>query len=259
MRAADAHKLPAGGALAVDRQGFSAAVTEALEQSSAHHHRARRSRRPCRPPTGVRSIIATGPLTSAAAGRQHRAGHGRRPSGLLRRHRAHRASRIRSISTSPGSSRAMTRRARAAAWPITSICRWTKPNIAAFVAALLAGEKTDFKEWEKSTPYFEACLPIEVMAARGLETLRFGPMKPVGLQRSAHRLSPSCGGAAAPGQCAGHAVEHGGLPDQAETWRAGAHLPHHSGTGECRNSRGWAACTATPSSIRRACWTRNCG
>ena len=50
-----------------------------------------------------------------------------------------------------------------------------------FVAALLAGEKTDFKEWEKSTPYFEACLPIEVMAARGVETLRFGPMKPVGL------------------------------------------------------------------------------
>ena len=50
-----------------------------------------------------------------------------------------------------------------------------------FVAALLAGEKTDFKEWEKSTPYFEACLPIEVMAERGEDTLRFGPMKPVGL------------------------------------------------------------------------------
>jgi methylenetetrahydrofolate--tRNA-(uracil-5-)-methyltransferase len=58
-----------------------------------------------------------------------------------------------------------------------------------FVAALLDGEKTDFKEWEKSTPYFEACLPIEVMAARGEETLRFGPMKPVGLSdpRSAVR------------------------------------------------------------------------
>ena len=51
----------------------------------------------------------------------------------------------------------------------------------AFIAALLAGEKTEFKEWEKSTPYFEGCLPIEVMAARGAETLRFGPMKPVGL------------------------------------------------------------------------------
>jgi methylenetetrahydrofolate--tRNA-(uracil-5-)-methyltransferase len=57
-----------------------------------------------------------------------------------------------------------------------------RPHYETFVAALLAGEKTDFKEWEKSTPYFEACLPIEVMAARGLETLRFGPMKPVGLE-----------------------------------------------------------------------------
>ncbi len=52
----------------------------------------------------------------------------------------------------------------------------------AFVAALLAGEKTDFKEWEKTTPYFEACLPIEVMAQPRRRTLRFGPMKPVGLQ-----------------------------------------------------------------------------
>jgi methylenetetrahydrofolate--tRNA-(uracil-5-)-methyltransferase len=51
---------------------------------------------------------------------------------------------------------------------------------------LLAAEKTDFKEWEKSTPYFEACLPIEVMAERGVETLSFGPMKPVGL-RDPHR------------------------------------------------------------------------
>src|SRR5206468_8485870 len=57
-----------------------------------------------------------------------------------------------------------------------------RPQYEAFVAALLAGEKTDFKEWEKSTPYFEACLPIEVMAARGLQTLAFGPMKPVGLK-----------------------------------------------------------------------------
>ena len=50
-----------------------------------------------------------------------------------------------------------------------------------FIAGLLDGEKTDFKEWEKSTPYFEGCLPIEIMAARGEDTLRFGPMKPVGL------------------------------------------------------------------------------
>ena len=53
--------------------------------------------------------------------------------------------------------------------------------VRAFVAALNEGEKTEFKEWEKDTPYFEGCMPIEVMAARGVETLRFGPMKAVGL------------------------------------------------------------------------------
>ena len=74
-------------------------------------------------------------------------------------------------------------------------CPMDETQYRAFVAALLAGEKTDFKEWEKSTPYFEGCLPIEVMAARGVETLRFGPMKPVGLTRPAHRHGgpmPSC-------------------------------------------------------------------
>ncbi|HUV32568.1 MAG TPA: methylenetetrahydrofolate--tRNA-(uracil(54)-C(5))-methyltransferase (FADH(2)-oxidizing) TrmFO, partial [Devosiaceae bacterium] len=60
-------------------------------------------------------------------------------------------------------------------------CPLTKPEYEAFIDALLAGEKTSFKEWEASTPYFDGCLPIEVMAARGRETLRYGPMKPVGL------------------------------------------------------------------------------
>src|SRR6185295_421782 len=60
-------------------------------------------------------------------------------------------------------------------------CPMNAAEYEAFVAALLSGEKTEFKEWEKSTPYFEGCLPIEVMAARGPDTLRFGPMKPVGL------------------------------------------------------------------------------
>ncbi len=60
-------------------------------------------------------------------------------------------------------------------------CPLDENEYRAFIDALLAGEKTEFKEWEKSTPYFEGCLPVEVMAARGFETLRFGPMKPVGL------------------------------------------------------------------------------
>ncbi len=57
----------------------------------------------------------------------------------------------------------------------------TREQYEAFVEALMTGGKTEFKEWEKSTPYFDGCLPIEVMAERGAETLRFGPMKPVGL------------------------------------------------------------------------------
>ncbi|NDF13067.1 MAG: methylenetetrahydrofolate--tRNA-(uracil(54)-C(5))-methyltransferase (FADH(2)-oxidizing) TrmFO, partial [Proteobacteria bacterium] len=60
-------------------------------------------------------------------------------------------------------------------------CPMTKEQYEAFIAAIIAGDKTEFKEWEKDTPYFEGCLPIEVMASRGLETLRYGPMKPVGL------------------------------------------------------------------------------
>jgi methylenetetrahydrofolate--tRNA-(uracil-5-)-methyltransferase len=60
-------------------------------------------------------------------------------------------------------------------------CPMDEPQYRGFIAALIAGEKTEFKDWEKSTPYFEGCLPIEVMASRGEETLRFGPMKPVGL------------------------------------------------------------------------------
>ena len=60
-------------------------------------------------------------------------------------------------------------------------CPMTKAEYLAFHAALVAGEKSMFKEWEENTPYFDGCMPIEVMAERGLDTLRFGPMKPVGL------------------------------------------------------------------------------
>ena len=60
-------------------------------------------------------------------------------------------------------------------------CPLDEAQYRAFVAAVLAGDKHEFKAWESSTPYFEGCLPIEVMAERGPETLRFGPMKPVGL------------------------------------------------------------------------------
>ena len=124
-----------------------------------------------------------------------------------------------------------------------------------FVAALLAGEKTDFKEWEKSTPYFEACLPIEVMAARGEDTLRFGPMKPVGLSDPRTGIAALCRGAAAPGQSAGHACGTwwASRPSSNMASRPASSAPFRGWRKP--NSPGWAGCTATPSSIRRACWT----
>jgi methylenetetrahydrofolate--tRNA-(uracil-5-)-methyltransferase len=188
MRAADAHKLPAGGALAVDRHGFSAAVTGALQNHPRITIR-REEVTALPPPEWGKSIIATGPLTSAALG----AAIGE-ATGLDRlaffdaiAPIVHRESinfdiawfQSRYDKEGPGGGVADYINL-----PLD------EAQYQAFVTALLDGEKTDFKEWEKSTPYFEACLPIEVMAARGLETLRFGPMKPVGLQDPRKQARP---------------------------------------------------------------------
>lgn len=180
MRMADRHKLPAGGALAVDREGFSAGVTAAL----AGHPRiaiAREEVRALPPADWGQVIVATGPLTSEslsadiarAAGQEHLAFFDAIAPII------HRDSidfetawfQSRYDKKGPGGGDA----------DYINL-PMTEDQYRGFVAALIGGEKTDFKEWEKSTPYFEACLPIEVMAARGEETLRFGPMKPVGLQ-----------------------------------------------------------------------------
>ena len=111
-----------------------------------------------------------------------------------------------------------------------------------------------------STPYFDGCLPIEVMAERGPRDAAPRADEAVRPDQSARPDSEGLRGrAAAPGQHARHAVQHGRLPDQAEARRAGAHLPHHPGPGEAPSSRGSAACTATPSSTRRSCSTRRCG
>lgn len=180
MRAADAHKLPAGGALAVDRHGFSAAVTQALE---AHPHiRIAREEVAALPPREWgHSIIATGPLTSASLGAAIGDATGQDQLAFFDAIApiVHRESvdfeiawfQSRYDKEGPGGG-------------VADYINlpMNQDQYEAFVAALLAGEKTDFKEWEKTTPYFEACLPIEVMASRGEETLRFGPMKPVGLQ-----------------------------------------------------------------------------
>lgn len=179
MRAADANQVPAGGALAVDRDGFAAAVTEAL------HAHPRITFAPGEvaglPPADWQQVvIATGPLTSAALAEAIRA---RTDESALAFFDAiapivHRDTIDMSVAwyqsrydkVGPGGNGADYIN-----------CPMTKEQYDAFVDALLSGAKTEFKEWEADTPYFDGCLPIEVMAERGRETLRHGPMKPVGL------------------------------------------------------------------------------
>jgi len=179
MRAADANQVPAGGALAVDRDGFSAAVTKAL-----HDHaliEIERGEIAGLPPSDwTNVIVATGPLTSAALANA---------IGELTDEDAlaffdaiapivHKDTIDMSLAwfqsrydkAGPGGSGADYIN-----------CPMTEEQYSAFIDALVAGEKTEFHEWEANTPYFDGCLPIEVMAARGRETLRHGPMKPVGL------------------------------------------------------------------------------
>jgi methylenetetrahydrofolate--tRNA-(uracil-5-)-methyltransferase len=180
MGCADRHKLPAGGALAVDREGFAAAVTQALEdQPNITISREEITALP--PADWGQTIIATGPLTSAALGAAIARATGADHLAFFDAIApiVHRDSidfdiawfQSRYDKEGPGGGVADYINL-----PLD------ESQYKGFVAALLAGEKTDFKEWEKSTPYFEACLPIEVMAARGEQTLAFGPMKPVGLK-----------------------------------------------------------------------------
>jgi methylenetetrahydrofolate--tRNA-(uracil-5-)-methyltransferase len=179
MRAADEHRLPAGGALAVDRHGFSDAVTRAL---NGHPDVAiAREEIASLPPEDWRNvIIATGPLTSPSLAEAVHALTGEDSLSFFDAIApiVHKESinfdvcwmQSRYDKSGPGGDGADYIN-----------CPMDETQYRAFIAALREGEKTEFKEWEKSTPYFEGCLPIEVMASRGEETLRFGPMKPVGL------------------------------------------------------------------------------
>ena len=191
------------------------------------HHRPRRGRRPAPRRLDQRDRRHR-PADLARARRGDPRPDRRVRARLLRRHRADRALRHRSTSPRPGSSRATTRARPRPSAPPTSTARWTAAEYEAFVDALLAADKTEFKDWERDTPYFEGCLPIEVMAERGRETLRFGPMKPVGLTNphapdvEALRRRP-----APPRQRARHALQHRRLPDQDEARRPGRGVPHH--------------------------------
>jgi len=176
MRAGDKHRVPAGSALAVDRDHFAAEVTRAIEQHpNITVVRERIDALPDHP-----TIIATGPLTGSMLAENITAETGQ---GALAFFDAiapivHRDSIDMDVAWM------------AARWDRGSSegggkdyinCPLDKPQYEDFVAALVDGEKMPFHDWERDTPYFEGCMPIEVMADRGPETLRYGPMKPVGL------------------------------------------------------------------------------
>ncbi|HEX5313695.1 MAG TPA: methylenetetrahydrofolate--tRNA-(uracil(54)-C(5))-methyltransferase (FADH(2)-oxidizing) TrmFO, partial [Gammaproteobacteria bacterium] len=171
MRAADVHRVPAGSALAVDRDGFAAEVTRAIaEHPKISVIRERVDALPDHP-----TIVATGPLTGSKLAEAIATETGQ---GALAFFDAiapivHRDSIDMDVAWM------------AARWDKGGKdyinCPLDKLQYEDFVAALIDGEKMPFHDWEKDTPYFEGCMPIEVMAERGPETLRHGPMKPVGL------------------------------------------------------------------------------
>src|SRR6188508_2605517 len=182
MRAADANQVPAGGALAVDRDGFSAAVTKALnDHPLIEIDRTEVGGLP--PADWGNVIVATGPLTSAPLAEAIRELTDENALAFFDAIApiVHKDSIDMSVAwfqsrydkVGPGGTGADYIN-----------CPMTRDQYDAFVADLLAGEKVDFKDWETSTPYFDGCLPVEVMAERGHETLRHGPMKPVGLTNS---------------------------------------------------------------------------
>ncbi|MEO0465755.1 MAG: methylenetetrahydrofolate--tRNA-(uracil(54)-C(5))-methyltransferase (FADH(2)-oxidizing) TrmFO [Pseudomonadota bacterium] len=176
---ADQNQVPAGSALAVDRDGFSGAVTQMIE---AHPRiEVRREEISGLPPSDWDNVIvSTGPLTSAKLAASIGALTGEADLAFfdaiapiihfdsINMDKAWRQSRY--DKPGPGGDTAAYIN-----------CAMDEDQYNAFIDALLAGPKTEFKEWEQDTPYFEGCLPVEVMAERGRETLRFGPMKPVGL------------------------------------------------------------------------------
>ncbi|ABK45969.1 gid protein [Magnetococcus marinus MC-1] len=174
MRCADQHRVPAGGALAVDRHAFSAAITEALEQHPLIELIRQEIVTPPMEEDGY-TIIASGPLTAGGLAHWIEAQVGKRMAFF--------------DAIAPIVSHDSIDFSKA--WKQSRYdkgdgndyinCAMDEAQYHTFVQALLEGEKVAYKEFEANTPYFDGCLPIEVMAERGVETLRYGPMKPVGL------------------------------------------------------------------------------
>jgi len=185
MAAAESAKVPAGSALAVDRDAFSDAVTAALTAEPLIE--IVRERIDALPTEGT-TIVATGPLTGTALAESIAATTGADALAFFDAIApiVHRDSVDMDICWM------------ASRWDKGSPdgdgkdyinCPMDKEQYLAFHQALLDGEKTVFKQWEADTPYFDGCMPVEVMAERGIDTLRYGPMKPVGLDNP-HAATP---------------------------------------------------------------------
>lgn len=181
MVAAAKAQVPAGSALAVDRDVFSAEVESAL--TALPNLELVRERVDTLPDTGT-TIVATGPLTAASMAESVQAATGEDALAFFDAIApiVHRDSIDMDICWM------------ASRWDKGDTrdyinCPMDKEQYLAFHRGLIEGEKTSFKEWEANTPYFDGCMPIEVMAERGVETLRFGPMKPVGLDNP-HTATP---------------------------------------------------------------------
>jgi len=179
LQAADKHKVPAGSALAVDRDAFSDEITRILNEHPLVEIR-REEVTGLPPADWGRTIVATGPLTAPSLAEAIRAESGEEALAFFDAIApiiykdsidfsiAWMQSRYDKVGPAGTGSDYIN-------------CPLNREQYETFIAALLAGETVDFKGWEKDTPYFEGCLPIEVMASRGVLTLRFGPMKGVGL------------------------------------------------------------------------------
>ena len=180
MAAAEVAKVPAGSALAVDRDVFSAEVEARL--ASLPNLDVVRERIDRLPDAGL-TIVATGPLTAAAFADSIGAATGTDSLAFF--------DAIAPIVHHESIN--MDVAWMAARWDKGGKdyinCPMNRAQYLAFHQGLIEGEKTEFREWEANTPYFEGCMPIEVMAARGVDTLRYGPMKPVGLDNP-HDATP---------------------------------------------------------------------
>ncbi len=181
MEMADQHRLPAGGALAVDRDPFSESVTERLR---AHPLITVTDEEITSLPTDGHWIIATGPLTSGTLAEAIRSETGAEALAFFDAIAPIVYAESIDMSVAWAQSRYDKGETEAERKAYLN-CPMTKNDYEGFIDALLAADKTEFHEGE-TAGYFDGCLPIEVMAERGRETLRFGPMKPVGLT-NAHR------------------------------------------------------------------------